>query len=438
MNLTEFSVKGFRNIGKAAISLKPITALVSLNSYGKSNLIMALDFAVSFMNADKETRKMMMANESLIPLNVNLAYENFEFSITGDVAVNDRTYVLKYEFAFEWAKENGAGCSILSESLNIKEKLPRKRFSPLFIREGNDVKIRPSAEGRCSTKFLSDTDSLTLTIDVLNIQSPDFLKPYIAQIKSVRSFLDQMMDAAVVYQRVPQIMIQNAGGTRFLSENIPYTLYTLQQTEPLIYKRLIDVFLSLFPNITGVEVTVSDTSKDMKILGNEPGPVPFTISSKIYSLWVRDRNINQPLEFRFLSAGAKRVLMQLVHVAISSLRGVSVVSLEEPENSIHPSLFHGFIEALESFAGNMKIIITSHSPYIIQYMDLDGIYIGLPSDDGVARFCKFASDAKIEDLINDADDSDTLVGNYIFELLSGNESEINILESYLEAPDGIR
>ncbi len=438
MNITKFTLKGFRNIGDTTISLKPITALVSLNSYGKSNLIMALDFAISFMHANKEDRRRMMSNESLIPLNVNLAYDNFEFSFTGVATINDKFYLLEYGFSFEWAKENEAGCHILSEYLNVKEQLPRKRFTPLFTRDREDVKIRPSAESRCNTKFSSDIDDLTLVLDLLSIQSPEFLKPYITEIKNVRSFLDQKMDATAVYQKIPQIMFQDAGGMKFMSENIPYTLYMLQQKEPIIYERLIDVFLSLFPNIVGVEVTVSDTSKDMKILGNDSGPVPFTISSKIYSLWVRDRNINQPLEFRFLSAGAKRVLMQLVHVVTASLGGVSVVGLEEPENSIHPSLFHGFLESLKSFAGDMKIIITSHSPYVIQYMDLDGIYIGIPSDDGVARFRKFASDAKIENLVNDAEDSDTLVGNYIFELLSGNESEINILESYLEASDGSR
>ena len=90
MNITKFTLKGFRNIGDTTISLKPITVLVSLNSYGKSNLIMALDFAISFMHANKEDRRRMMSNESLIPLNVNLAYDNFEFSFTGEATINDK------------------------------------------------------------------------------------------------------------------------------------------------------------------------------------------------------------------------------------------------------------------------------------------------------------------------------------------------------------
>ena len=66
------------------------------------------------------------------------------------------------------------------------------------------------------------------------------------------------------------MMVKDSGDTRFLSESIPYTFFMLPQNEPKIYERTIDVFLSLFPNIVSVEVTVSDTSIDKKI-------VPFTL-----------------------------------------------------------------------------------------------------------------------------------------------------------------
>ena len=62
------------------------------------------------------------------------------------------------------------------------------------------------------------------------------------------------------------MMVKDSGDTRFLSESIPYTFFMLPQNEPKIYERTIDVFLSLFPNTVGIEVTVSDTSIDMKIV----------------------------------------------------------------------------------------------------------------------------------------------------------------------------
>ena len=127
--------------------------------------------------------------------------------------------------------------------------------------------------------------------------------------------------------------------------------------------------------------------------------------------------------------------MQLVHIANARISGISIVGLEEPENSIHPALFQGFLDTLEGLADDMRIIITSHSPYLLQYLDFSGIYIGLPSDDGLARFRTFASSRKIQELMTDAEESYTLVGNYIFELLSGNESERKILASYLEDAD---
>ena len=75
--------------------------------------------------------------------------------------------------------------------------------------------------------------------------------------------------------------------------------------------------------------------------------------------------------------------------------------------------------------------MASHSPYLIQYVNTEDIYIGKPNDRGIADFSKIDGH-KIKQLLKDASDSSESVGSYIFDLLSGGEDDIDILLEYLE------
>lgn len=431
MKITQLSICGFRNIGKTSITMKPITALVSLNSYGKSNIFAAIDFALSFMHASPAHRKSMMHSIAAMPLNKHIDETDFTFSIEGEYDDGNEAYAISYGFSFEWAKNNDQGARIVSENLHIRERKARSHEKALMQRNGSCAKLRPSASGRCSADFDRSIGKEELVLDILSTSCPGYMKGIVSAVAGIKAYIDEQLDASFLFQRIPQIVFHSDNGRELLSENIPQSLFLLREKEPMLYSSLMDIFLSLFPDITDIEIIESDISRDLKSFSGD-SYAPFTISPKLYSLWVKDRNMNQPLDFRFLSAGAKRILMLLVHIADARLNGISIVGLEEPENSIHPALFNGFLETLENLTGDMRIIVTSHSPYVLQYLDFSGIYIGMPSDDGVARFRTFASSQKIRELMSDAEDSDTLAGDYIFELLSGNDSERNILASYLE------
>ena len=55
MKLLNVRIEGFRNIKNNSIEFGDgITSLVSTNSYGKSNIMNAIDFAVDFIKADSK------------------------------------------------------------------------------------------------------------------------------------------------------------------------------------------------------------------------------------------------------------------------------------------------------------------------------------------------------------------------------------------------
>ena len=142
--------------------------------------------------------------------------------------------------------------------------------------------------------------------------------------------------------------------------------------------------------------------------------------------------MNQPIGFKFLSDGAKRIFHVLLTVILSDIQPVSILALEEPENSIHPALFGSYIQIISQLvADDVCVILTSHSPYLLQYMPLQSIHIGLPRTDATASFMRVA-EAETARLQTDVATSEMNLGEYIFDLMSGDEEDHAFLETYLE------
>lgn len=69
--------------------------------------------------------------------------------------------------------------------------------------------------------------------------------------------------------------------------------------------------------------------------------------------------------------------------------------------------------------------------YKDSYNGTEEIYVGKPNDRGVADFSRIDG-RKINQLMKDAAEESNSIGDYIFELLSGEEDEVNYLLNYLE------
>ena len=67
-------------------------------------------------------------------------------------------------------------------------------------------------------------------------------------------------------------------------------------------------------------------------------------------------------------------------------------------------------------------------------MKPEKIYIGLPNKDGVAEFRRI-SKGKVKLLLSKAREMEISVGEYIFEMLSGDLDDYQILESFLEVSE---
>ena len=79
MKLFQITVGGYANIDKVTLSLSNICALLAYNNFGKSNVLSAIMFGLTYMKAEasKKTKKMMNCL-SCIPINSKIAGQNFK------------------------------------------------------------------------------------------------------------------------------------------------------------------------------------------------------------------------------------------------------------------------------------------------------------------------------------------------------------------------
>ena len=86
---------------------------------------------------------------------------------------------------------------------------------------------------------------------------------------------------------------------------------------------------------------------------------------------------------------------------------------------------------LDNFVEGSKIILTSHSPFLINYINPNSLYIGVPNPNYEATFRKIKQNS-INKLIEQSRANSMMAGEYVFDLMNGTEEDFEELNGYLE------
>lgn len=425
MEILNITVGGFRNIKRLKLDFDTITALVGLNGYGKSNVMDAIDFGFDFIHFPSNIRNGMMSAKQGIPILKSNVGQDFCFDIEVKLNSNDQSYFVNYGYAFSW-KTDTKPAKITKEYFNIKKDEKSQKYNCFIDRKDTDAKYRSSETGRCNKSIKIDDDSLVIS-KLLSIDDL-YYSDIVNQINSIQYFIERHLDAGPSFAPAPFVV----KGFQELElqgiQSIPRAIFYLKKDYSDKYELLINSFKQLFPDVKDIEVEEIKLNQSTKINISEDAPFVFTDS--IYTMSIIDEKLVQPIGFESLSDGTKRVFLMLTFAIIADIKGLSMIAIEEPENSIHPGLLQNYIDVLSQLINDCKIIITSHSPYIIQYLNPHSIYIGMSTDTGESDFRRIAN-SKVNSLLRDAAEYDKSVGDYLFNILSTSDAE-EYLENYLE------
>ena len=429
MKIQRIALDGFKNLRNVNITFSRITALVALNNFGKSNVLTGIDFGLNFLKANEEKRKGFMESDAFIPINKASIDKDFSFEIETATTIDDIKYRIVYGFSFSWIRNDGDEAKVVNEYLRVKIDEKGKKYNQLISRQGNEAFYKSSESGRCTTP--TQIEDLELVANKLKAFDQLYYIEIIKRLNDLRLYMENNLDAKQFY--VPNPIIRKGLVENFIdSENLPRVIAKLKQVNPSKFELLLDAYKQLFPDIESVIVKEIQINKEGDVV--VPDDMPFIVSNSIYLLFVRDKNLSKLIDFESMSDGAKRVFMILTKIMMASMeeRNISLIAIEEPENSIHPSLFRTYLQIIEELLDDCKVIITSHSPYVVSFMELDSIYVGRHKEGGIAEFYGFRK-SKEKLLMDDADTIGMTMGDYIFSMLSDDESNI---ETYLES-DGV-
>ena len=440
MKIKSVSVGGFKNLKRSTIQLENITAIISPNNYGKSNLLEAIDFGIDFLSSNSKDRKNMMRWIRGIPINKTIENDEFFFEVElEDDALGEYRFI-KYGYTFRWFRDDGTGQCITNEWIETR---PNESVRYTAFLKRSEGKYRKEKETNSFRKI--NLEDSQLAIDVLAAMDDIAIQPVIKSISEINYHICSSLDLGDRFQATPieYVDSDDDGCVAFDDKDVPRALFQLKEQYPDKYSLFLEAVYSLFPEFIDVSIQsytlnletqklnliISADEKELvsTTIEDAQKDIPFKIRDELYRVIITNKNLNQAINISMMSTGTKRIFWLLANIFIASARGMSFVGVEELETSIHPRLLKGLLEVLD----NTSLLISSHSPFLVQYIKAEKIYVGMPNNGGTAEFRKTKS-SKIKTLIKTARDNGMAVGEYLFELMAGDQDSIETLSFYLE------
>ena len=180
MKIKSISVGGFKNLRRSTIQLENITAIISPNNYGKSNLLEAIDFGVDFISSNPKGRKIMMKWIRGIPINKSIQNDEFFFEVElEDETLKDYRFI-RYGFSFKWFRDDGSGQQITNEWIDTR---PNESVRYTAFLKRTEGKYRKEKETN-SFRNINLEDG-QLAIDVLSAKEDIAIHSVIKAIKMI-------------------------------------------------------------------------------------------------------------------------------------------------------------------------------------------------------------------------------------------------------------
>ena len=128
--------------------------------------------------------------------------------------------------------------------------------------------------------------------------------------------------------------------------NLGETLYSIQQSSPEIFQSIVYATQSVLGLPSSLQVRESEDR--FYFVQDEPG-------------------LRFPVNQMGVSSGTLRMLALMT--ALYSQTETTLLGIEEPENYVHPSALHAFVEHILGAEDRAQIMITTHSPMLLDIIN---------------------------------------------------------------------
>jgi len=382
--ITRVKISSYKSLRQLEVKLEPLSVLIGKNAAGKSNFLDALQLLTAFTSAKT-------LDEAFAPPYRGAPLESFSFDSDGmkgllgrdrasfcievDVELSPQTIEkVNDQIAQMRGYENGAAKSqsavrerFLRYGLEI-EILPKAGF--LRVADEYLLALTPTGEPNKKRIPFLELDSgkkqFRLRMEkqahptyhdrYLNhtIVSTSLYAPHYPHITALR---EELANWRFFYFEPREHMrarssVREVRHIGLMGENLAAFLNTLRSRDALQYKAIQKAIHLLIPSITGLETEINDLGEvELKVIEGTTS-VPASI----------------------LSEGTLRMIGLLT--LVGTKESPTLIGFEEPENGIHPHRIQLVAELLNTrrMIGGTQIIVTTHSPILLNYLPLDSLF----------------------------------------------------------------
>lgn len=384
-------VDGYKNLVDCQFNLHDINILVGPNNSGKSNFLEIFSFVKGLLFGSNDLRKDIFENastfrgDSSVCLVSDHICKPISMSFTTELSGNDkRRRLVKYSFKIQCAlstakpgKEDKK-IGFLSEEIIIKDVAKTGKPTFLLKRKENTFEVRLKS-GHFKKNIIDrrvscipttatlypglnnlDTNCAIAFYSITNILNTDVIS---ASAIGLRASLgrggpnpfDQTIKLFNAFDLLP--LIAHIHKKKALYNHFKSTLCQILDLE--------DAVFSVIPLPKELAESSKNASKESYFFGIKMPNVPLTAITNF--------------------SDGTLIVVAILTVILSPERSNELICIEEPENCLHPKALRTLISYLLQHKDN-QILITTHSPYLLNLIRPEDVTIASIQKDGSTRF----------------------------------------------------
>ncbi len=362
MYVSEIRVKNFKTFDDVYLDLNKFNVLIGACGSGKTNFVQVFellnDLSYDFHDAINKQGGAFVKNFNLLENNLESCIEVKFSDINQSIRLGSNKDILfsfntvDYEICFNFDKNE---CKVQNELVKLNCDV---KFANDQKIEGNEIIIKNN-NGNVQVEFLEDFKELEISEIIpdalVDIVSQNFKNDNAPIINSALATIPikwgDFFKNISLYDFDPKFCKNiDATNNEKLTKhggNLPAVLKNILNDENK-KKEFLIYYTNMLPYVKEVSVD--------KILDEE----------RIFMIVEKYNDVKIPAPF--ISDGTSTIMAILIALYFQESE---IILIEEPERHIHPSLINQLILMMESV--DKQVIITTHSPELLKYSELESI-----------------------------------------------------------------